>query len=70
MAVIGVGYFPMFAGLALDSLVSLAVTFLYACVLLAVDIYKIFECELIPVSCIRSLAHFCLASKKRPWQTA
>ncbi|XP_052218102.1 stimulated by retinoic acid gene 6 protein-like [Dreissena polymorpha] len=50
MAVIGVGYFPMFAGLALDSLVSLAVTFLYACVLLAVDIYKIFECELIPTA--------------------
>ncbi|KAH3809600.1 stimulated by retinoic acid gene 6 protein-like isoform X3 [Dreissena polymorpha] len=50
MGVIGVGYFPMFAALALDSLVSLVVAELYACVLFAVNTYKIFECDLIPTA--------------------
>lgn len=47
--IIGIDYYPMFAALALESLVSLVVAAAYVVMLFIVDVYKIFECDLIPV---------------------
>ncbi|XP_052784291.1 receptor for retinol uptake stra6-like [Mya arenaria] len=45
--VLAVGYFPMFAALALESVVGYMVATLYTWALFGIDIYKIFECDLI-----------------------
>ncbi|KAH3816023.1 stimulated by retinoic acid gene 6 protein-like [Dreissena polymorpha] len=47
MLVIGVGYFPMFAALALDSLISLSVAAIYSLLFLIITLLKIFECDIV-----------------------
>ncbi|XP_052260590.1 stimulated by retinoic acid gene 6 protein-like isoform X2 [Dreissena polymorpha] len=48
--IIGIDYYPMFAALALESLVSLVVAAAYVFMLFIVNLYKIFECDLIPIA--------------------
>lgn len=49
MVVIGIGYFPLFTALALESVVSHVIGTAYAWMLLIKDIYQLTECEYAPV---------------------
>lgn len=49
MVVIGIDYFPLFAALALESVTGYIIGTVYAWVILAVQIFREAECDLVVV---------------------